>query len=229
MGQLRNKCVLEVPDSFNWTSWVHNSSNWFHQTFVSSFGRKPTVLLTHTVYVLAGAATLMAPNFTALLICRWKQISYFSISTTREILARLLLPIPLLIFQFLLLWMNPQVPSWLCAPHSQPFALPHRFSPVVLFFCLFLFFIWPSLPIWFTSFFTGPPFWFSDCCILSAKTNFSLLPNVQFQSLGFPKILILLLPPWDPILFWCIKTVWFGVFLDNVSTCQFSLKQESDI
>ena len=30
MGQLRNKCVLEVPDSFNWTSWVHNSSNWFH-------------------------------------------------------------------------------------------------------------------------------------------------------------------------------------------------------
>ena len=30
MGQLRNKCVLEVPSSANWTYFVQNSSNWFY-------------------------------------------------------------------------------------------------------------------------------------------------------------------------------------------------------
>ena len=30
MGQLRNKCVLEVPTATNWTNWVSNSSHWFY-------------------------------------------------------------------------------------------------------------------------------------------------------------------------------------------------------
>ena len=30
MGQLRNKCVLEVPPYTNWTSWVTNSTHWFY-------------------------------------------------------------------------------------------------------------------------------------------------------------------------------------------------------
>ena len=64
--------------------------------------------------------------------------SYFWFSTSKEIPSFTL-------SLFLLLWMTPQVPSWLCAPHSQPFALPHRFSPVVLFFCLFLLLIWPRI------------------------------------------------------------------------------------
>ena len=36
-----------------------------------SFGRKPTVLLTHGLYFLAGAATLFAPNFGFLIFCRY--------------------------------------------------------------------------------------------------------------------------------------------------------------
>ena len=36
-----------------------------------SLGRKPTVLLSHTVYFLAGLATLFAPNFTLLAILRF--------------------------------------------------------------------------------------------------------------------------------------------------------------
>jgi len=50
--------------------WIGNTVGCLLWGFTNDFfGRKPTVLLTHTVYVLAGAATLMAPNFTALLIC----------------------------------------------------------------------------------------------------------------------------------------------------------------
>jgi len=30
MGQLRNKCIMEVPLSTNWSNWVTNSSNWFY-------------------------------------------------------------------------------------------------------------------------------------------------------------------------------------------------------
>ena len=32
MGQLRNKCVLELPSeaATNWTVWVTNSSHWFY-------------------------------------------------------------------------------------------------------------------------------------------------------------------------------------------------------
>ena len=30
MGQLRNKCVMEVPTTTNWTNWVTNSSHWFY-------------------------------------------------------------------------------------------------------------------------------------------------------------------------------------------------------
>jgi len=52
--------------------WIGNTVGCLLWGFTNDFfGRKPTVLLTHTVYVLAGAATLMAPNFTALLICRF--------------------------------------------------------------------------------------------------------------------------------------------------------------
>jgi hypothetical protein len=29
MGQLRNKCVLNVPASANWSSWVNNDKHWF--------------------------------------------------------------------------------------------------------------------------------------------------------------------------------------------------------
>ena len=29
MGQLRNKCVLDVPASANWSSWVNNDRHWF--------------------------------------------------------------------------------------------------------------------------------------------------------------------------------------------------------
>ena len=29
MGQLRNKCVLNVPETVNWTSWKEDESNWF--------------------------------------------------------------------------------------------------------------------------------------------------------------------------------------------------------
>ena len=113
-----------------------------------SFGRKPTVLLTHAVYVLAGAATLLAPNFTALLICRYRKhfISILELLLEGVILRwRTTLPsFGARIFGgpivepskdiglwFIWLWMPSQVPSWLCAPHSQPFALPHRFSQCI--------------------------------------------------------------------------------------------------
>jgi hypothetical protein len=29
MGQLRNKCVLDVPASANWSTWVNNDKHWF--------------------------------------------------------------------------------------------------------------------------------------------------------------------------------------------------------
>ena len=29
MGQLRNKCVLEVPPSANWSAWVQDENHWF--------------------------------------------------------------------------------------------------------------------------------------------------------------------------------------------------------
>lgn len=29
MGQLRNKCVLNVPETANWTSWIDDQSHWF--------------------------------------------------------------------------------------------------------------------------------------------------------------------------------------------------------
>jgi hypothetical protein len=29
MGQLRNKCVLNVPETANWTSWIGDQSHWF--------------------------------------------------------------------------------------------------------------------------------------------------------------------------------------------------------
>ena len=32
MGQLRNKCIMELPEEAptNWTTWVTDSSHWFH-------------------------------------------------------------------------------------------------------------------------------------------------------------------------------------------------------
>ena len=121
----------------------------YHITLLlPSFGRKPTVILTHAVYVLAGAATLLAPNFTALLICRYCKhfISILELLLEGVILRwRTTLPSfgakifgrPLVEpskdigLWFIWLWMPSQVPSWLCAPHSQPFALPHRFSQCI--------------------------------------------------------------------------------------------------
>ena len=135
--------------------WLVRSSLWhlifriYHITLLlPSFGRKPTVLLTHAVYVLAGAATLLAPNFTALLICRYCKhfISILELLLEGVILRwRTTLPsFGAKIFGgpivepskdiglwFIWLWMPSQVPSWLCAPHSQPFALPHRFSQCI--------------------------------------------------------------------------------------------------
>ena len=29
MGQLRNKCVLDVPATANWSLWTNNERNWF--------------------------------------------------------------------------------------------------------------------------------------------------------------------------------------------------------
>merc|ERR1711971_994039 len=52
--------------------WIGNIIGCFVWGFTNDyFGRKPTVLLTHGLYFLAGAATLTAPNFTVLMICRF--------------------------------------------------------------------------------------------------------------------------------------------------------------
>jgi len=52
--------------------WIGNTIGCFIWGFTNDFfGRKPTVLITHTFYLLAGAATLVAPNFLAILICRF--------------------------------------------------------------------------------------------------------------------------------------------------------------
>jgi len=50
--------------------WIGNIIGCFVWGFTNDyFGRKPTVLLTHGLYFLAGAATLTAPNFVFLMIC----------------------------------------------------------------------------------------------------------------------------------------------------------------
>jgi len=52
--------------------WAGNIVGCFVWGFTNDFfGRKPTVLMTHIVYFLAGAATLFAPNFPLLIICRF--------------------------------------------------------------------------------------------------------------------------------------------------------------
>lgn len=50
--------------------WIGNMFGCFIWGFTNdTLGRKPTVLLTHLVYFIAGAATLLAPSFTVLMIC----------------------------------------------------------------------------------------------------------------------------------------------------------------
>jgi len=52
--------------------WVGNTVGCFLWGFTNDhFGRKPTVLLAHSVYLIAGVATLFAPNFTFLVILRF--------------------------------------------------------------------------------------------------------------------------------------------------------------
>lgn len=52
--------------------WVGNTVGCILWGFTNDhFGRKPTVLLSHTIYFLAGVGTLFAPNFTMLAILRF--------------------------------------------------------------------------------------------------------------------------------------------------------------
>jgi hypothetical protein len=52
--------------------WIGNIVGCFIWGFTNDhFGRKPTVLMTHGLYFLAGAATLSAPSFSVLLLCRY--------------------------------------------------------------------------------------------------------------------------------------------------------------
>jgi len=52
--------------------WVGNTVGCILWGFTNDhFGRKPTVLMSHSVYFLAGFATLFAPNFTILVILRF--------------------------------------------------------------------------------------------------------------------------------------------------------------
>lgn len=52
--------------------WAGNIVGCFLWGFTNDFfGRKPTVLLTHGLYLFAGAATLFAPSFPFLVVCRF--------------------------------------------------------------------------------------------------------------------------------------------------------------
>ena len=115
-----------------------------------SFGRKPTVLLTHGLYFLAGAATLTAPNFTVLMICRYccpppsppmrpkctidppLSLSAHILSSFEpqciefQLICQFLPSLPILAPKSQA-HLSTQVPRGLCAPHSLPLALHHRF------------------------------------------------------------------------------------------------------
>ena len=189
--------------------WQHRwlSSLGLHQWFVSTWFQIPIFL--HTPQI--GFIKLFSPALAESQLCCWP--TQFMCLPERPPWWRLTLLLflsagenklnfswfPLqgkffsrpLFYQFLFSFSSSFYFEWIrrflvgCAHHTVSH-LPYLIGSVPSYFSFAFSFFHLALPIWFTYFFTGPPFWFSHCCFLStcfSPFKYSIICNLWvFQS-----------------------------------------------